>query len=474
MGKNIINKIWEAHVVERSEGSPDVFFIDLQLLHEVTSPQAFSALEAEEKNLAFAHRNRATIDHSIPTDEARASWGDEAAKLQVEKLRHNCEKFGVNLYDCGSGSQGIVHVIGPELGLTQPGRTMVCGDSHTSTHGAFGALAFGVGTTQISHVMATQALLLEKPKTMKVEFVGTPTKYFSAKDAVLLLIQQIGIQGGTGHAMEFCGEFIEDLSMEGRMTICNMSIECGAKFGLISPDEKTFDYLKNREFSCEDLRSEGGISWEDKVAGWETWASDEGAEYDTYVTVDISGKGPVVTWGTNPEQSVCIEDVVPGPNDFADSAKALACEKALDYTKIKSEKSLVGEKIDYVFVGSCTNSRIEDFRLAAETVKGKKIADHVTAYFVPGSEKVRAQCIAEGLDKIFEAAGIDFRWSGCSMCLAMNGDAVPEGKRCASTSNRNFVGRQGVGSYTHLMSPLMAALCAVEGRITNPEEYFNR
>jgi 3-isopropylmalate/(R)-2-methylmalate dehydratase large subunit len=473
MQRNIIDKIWEAHVVERSGNSPDVFFVDLQLVHEVTSPQAFAMLEKEGKKLAFPHRHRATIDHSIPTDEKRQNWGDKKSKAQVMQLQNNCKNFGIDLYSCGSGNQGIVHVMGPELGLTQPGRTMVCGDSHTSTHGAFGALAFGIGTTQISHVMATQALLLEKPKTMRVEFVGIPSPYFSAKDAMLLLIQQIGIQGGTGYSIEFCGDFIENLSMEGRMTICNMSIECGAKLGVVSPDEKTFDYLKNREFVREDLRTQRQISWEEKIEGWKQWASDTAAGYDKQIVVDIAGKSPVVTWGTNPEQSICISKKVPNPTDFSDTAKALACEKALNYIKIEAGKPLTGTKIDYVFVGSCTNARIEDFRVVAQILQGKKIADHVTAYFVPGSEKVRAQCVEEGLDKIFTEAGADFRQSGCSMCLAMNGDKVPVGKRCASTSNRNFVGRQGVGSYTHLMSPLMAALCAVEGKITDPEGYFS-
>lgn len=462
MAQNIIDKIWNTHVIKREEGAPDVVFIDLQLLHEVTSPQAFDVLRKRELNFAHPERNFATIDHSIPTDAERSAYTDPKAKAQVEKLRANCKEFNIPLFDTGSGDQGIVHVIGPELGLTQPGKTIVCGDSHTSTHGAFGALAFGIGTTQISHVMATQALLLDKPKTMKVEFTGTPSKHFTAKDAVLALINQIGIQGGTGHAMEFCGEYIQNLSMEERMTICNMSIECGAKFGLISPDQKTVDYLKDRKFS------ENG-----NVAKWLEWASDKDAKFDATTTVDLTGSKPYVTWGTNPEQSVSIDQNIPKPSDFNHSAKALACKKALDYVQLEGGTPLEGTPIDYVFIGSCTNSRIEDFRVVAEILKDKKIAESISMYCVPGSEKVRAQCIAEGLDQIFINAGADFRMSGCSMCLAMNGDHVPDGKRCASTSNRNFVGRQGTGSFTHLMSPQMAAMSAVTGQITDPEKYFN-
>lgn len=461
MKKNIIDKIWEAHRVHTEKGAPDVFFIDLQLLHEVTSPQAFEVLRKKKLPLKYTHRHFATIDHSIPTDKKRTNWVDEAAKKQVERLKKNCEEFKVPLFDCGSGKQGIVHVIGPELGLTQPGRTMVCGDSHTSTHGAFGALAFGIGTTQISHVMATQTLLLEKPKTMKVLFKGTPIKCFTAKDAILALINQIGIQGGTGHAIEFCGNFIEKLSMEERMTVCNMSIECGAKFGLIAPDKTTFDYLKDREFAPE--------NYEKAVENWSQWVSDKKAEYDTYVEVDLENAKPYVTWGTNPEQSIQINQKIPTPTDFKDKAKQLACAKALEYTQLKGGNAIKGTPIDYVFIGSCTNSRIEDFRVVAQMVEGKKCHPSVKAYFVPGSEKVRAMCIEEGFDEIFKAFGADFRWSGCSMCLAMNGDVVPSGKRCASTSNRNFVGRQGTGSFTHLMSPQMAALCAINGVIADLE-----
>lgn len=457
--KNIIDKIWDAHVVHREDGAPDVFFIDLMLIHEVTSPQAFTVLRDKGIDFAIRERNFATLDHSIPTDSERKEYGDDMARKQVEQLRRNCEEFEIPLFDFGSGGQGIVHVIGPELGLTQPGKTIVCGDSHTSTHGAFGALAFGIGTTQISHVMATQSLLLEKPKTMKVEFVGAPTEHFTAKDAILALIAQIGIQGGNGHAMEYCGEYIRNLSMEGRMTICNMAIEGGAKFGLISPDQITYDWMKGRKYIPE--------NFEKAVEQWSTWASDENAEYDTVVTVDLTDQKPYVTWGTNPEQGIQIDQQIPVPEEL-DEASGLAARKALEYNGLKGGDHIAGTPIDYVFIGSCTNSRMEDLREAAEVMKGQKVAKDVTVYVVPGSETVRDQAIEEGLDEIFRNAGAQFRYSGCSMCLAMNGDKVPAGKRCASTSNRNFVGRQGQGSYTHLMSPRMAAMAAVNGKITDP------
>lgn len=460
MTKNIIDKIWESHVVHSKKDTPDILFIDLQLIHEVTSPQAFDVLR--EKNLLFfdTARNIATLDHSIPSDPDRKDYPDDRAKKQVETLRKNCKDFGIQLFDTGSGNQGIVHVIAPELGLTQPGLTIVCGDSHTATHGAFGALAFGIGTTQISHVMATQCLLLEKPKTMKVMFIGTPSKYFSAKDAILTLINKIGIEGGTGHAIEYCGEYIQNCTMEERMTICNMSIECGAKSGLISPDNVTFEYLKGRKYASE--------NFEKKKSEWIDFASDQNATYDTVVEVDIEKMHPLVTWGTNPEQSVQITENIPDPDDCKDLAKKLSIENALKYTKLTPNTPIEGTKIDYVFIGSCTNGRIDDMRQAAEILKGIKVKEGVTVYIVPGSEAVQAQCEVEGLDKIFVQAGAQFRMPGCSMCLAMNGDLVPPKKRCASTSNRNFIGRQGLESITHLMSPLMAAICAVTGEITAP------
>ncbi len=465
MTKNIIDKIWDKHVIAQDPGAPDVFFIDLQLLHEVTSPQAFQVLR--ENNLEFAcpHRNFATLDHSVPTDINRSEYIDDQAKTQVEKLRQNCKDFNIPVFDFGSGNQGIVHVIGPELGLTQPGKTIVCGDSHTSTHGAFGALAFGIGTTQISHVMATQTLLLERPKTMKVEFTGTPSEHFTAKDSILALIAQIGIQGANGHAMEFCGDYIKNLSMEGRMTICNMSIEAGGRFGLVSPDEKTIEYLRGRKHVPE--------NYEKATEEWLKLASEDKAEYDTYVHIDLEGLSPFVTWGTNPEQGIQVTQNIPKKSDFDDEAKAFAAQKSLDYNGLKFGESIKDTPIDFVFMGSCTNSRIEDMREVAKILEGKTIAEGIKAFVVPGSEQVRAQCEHEGLIEIFNQSGAIVRGSGCSMCIAMNGDAVPAGSRCASTSNRNFVGRQGQGSFTHLMSPKMAAITAITGKITDPEEYFN-
>ena len=455
--QNILDKIWEAHVVQREDDAPDVLFIDLQLLHEVTSPQAFEVLRQRKIGLFDLSRNFATVDHSIPTDTNRANYIDAQAKTQVEALRGNCKEFGVKLFDAGSGAQGIIHVIGPELGLTQPGRTIVCGDSHTSTHGAFGALAFGIGTTQISQVMATQCLLLEKPKSMQVNFIGKPTKKFSAKDAILALINQIGIQGGTGYGIEFAGDYIKNLSMEERMTICNMAIECGARSGLISPDATTFKYLKGRKFAPS--------NFEEAVEKWESLASEENAKYDTTVTVNLEDLKPFITWGTSPEQSIQIDQTLPIPAEMSDEGKKLAAEKAYEYTKLIPGQKIAGTKIDYVFIGSCTNGRLQDLREAAAVLQSKKVAPGVTAYIVPGSEVIYDQCKKEGLDKIFINAGAQFREPGCSMCLAMNGDAVPAGSRCASTSNRNFVGRQGAGSITHLMSPAMAAMAAVKGGI---------
>ena len=464
--KNIIDKIWEKHIIHQAKETPDILFIDLQLIHEVTSPQAFDLLR--EKKLSFFDKTKtiATLDHSIPSDPARKNYPDTRAQHQVETLRKNCKDFNIELFDTGSGHQGIVHVIAPEMGLTQPGMTIVCGDSHTATHGAFGALAFGIGTTQVAHVMATQCLLLEKPKTMKVLFKGQPSKYFTAKDAILTLINQIGIQGGTGHAIEFCGDYIKNSSMEERMTICNMAIECGAKSGLISPDETTFQYLENRKYTPKNVES--------KKKTWASFASDPNATYDTIIEIDLTNAFPVVTWGTNPEQSIPITDTIPNPQNITNHQKQLAAEKALQYTKLIPDTPLEGTTIDYVFIGSCTNGRIEDLRTAAEILKNKKANQNVTVFIVPGSEAVKKQCEQEGLDKIFTNAGAQLRMPGCSMCLAMNGDLVPPGKRCASTSNRNFIGRQGPESITHLMSPLLAAISTITGKITNPENFFSK
>lgn len=461
MSKNIINKIWDAHVVTREQGAPDIFFIDLQLLHEVTSPQAFTALRERGKKVFDPARNVATVDHSIPTDEKRENFADELNRKQIEKLRNNCKDFGITLYDVDSGHQGIVHVMGPELGLTQPGMTIVCGDSHTSTHGAFGAIAFGIGTTQISHVLETSCLLLEKPKTMKIIFEGNPSQYFTAKDAILALIRQIGVQGGTGYILEYTGEYIQNLSMEERMTICNMSIECGARAGLISPDKNTFDFLENTPAAHS--------HFEEKKKKWSAFASDEDAEYDEVVVVNIQDMLPLVTWGTTPAQSSTADSIIPKKEDLPKDQAELA-EKSLEYTNLSFGQKMTDVPVDYVFIGSCTNGRLNDLRDAAAILKGKKIHDDVIMFVVPGSEQVEAQAKKEELDTIFIQSGAEFRRPGCSACLAMNGDTIPAGKHCASTSNRNFVGRQGSGAITHLMSPQMAALCALHGKVVNPEE----
>lgn len=447
--RNIIEKIWDAHVVKQVEGHPAIFAIDFQLLHEVTSPQAFAMLD--ERGLKVKHPNRhiATLDHSTPTTKDRSVIYDLSARKQVNTLRENVKGHGVELFDFDSGHQGIVHVIGPELGVTQPGRTIVCGDSHTSTHGAFGAMAFGVGTTEVGLVMATGCLLREKPKTMKVEFRGEFKPGVFAKDAILALIGVIGIGGANGHVIEYTGEAIRAMNMEERMTVCNMSIECGARAGLVGPDETTFEYLKGRKYSPK--------NWDEAVEKWADFASDEGCSYDREIVIDLSDLDPMTTWGTNPGQAMQVTEVVP---------------EDCDYAQLTSGQAIEGVPVQWAFLGSCTNSRISDLRIAADVLKGKKVHADVTFYVVPGSEAVKAQAEAEGLDAIFEAAGAEWRQPGCSMCIAMNGDAVPEGERCISTSNRNFVGRQGKGSITHLASPAMVAASAIAGHITNPTPYF--
>ncbi|MFA6991978.1 MAG: 3-isopropylmalate dehydratase large subunit [Candidatus Gracilibacteria bacterium] len=455
MPKNIIEKIWERHVVKSKPGYPDILAIDFQLIHEVTSPQAFDFLR--EKKLKFFDTKSAlaTMDHSIPTRNDRQVITDPRAREQINALEKNCAEFGIKLFDMDSGKQGIVHVIGPEMGITQPGMTIVCGDSHTSTHGAFGALAFGIGTTEIGHVMATGCLLRYKSKTMRVNFKGMPKIGITAKDIILKLIKKIGVAGGAGHMIEYTGEVIFKLSMEERMTICNMSIECGARAGLIAPDEITFEYLKGRPCAPHNQK------WDEAVKYWSSLKSDADAKFDKEVEIDISRMAPMVTWGTNPAEAVEITKEIP------DTSK-----KSLEYTHLKPGQTMEGLKIDYVFIGSCTNGRISDLRAAAEIFKGTKIAKGVKTYIVPGSEQVYAQAISEGLDKIFEKAGAMFRKPGCSMCLGMNDDIVPPGKRCASTSNRNFIGRQGKDSITHLMSPIMAASAAVTGRITDCRRFL--
>lgn len=462
MKQNIINKIWNNHVVQSKADFPDTLYIDRILLHEVTSAQAF----AELKNRNIPIRNKqnllATIDHSIPTDPNRIEIADEIARKQVDTLRANCKEHGITIFDIGSHHQGIVHVIGPELGFTQPGNTIICGDSHTSTHGAFGALAFGVGTSEITHAMASSCILQDRPKTFKVEFKGTPSKYFTAKDAVLKLIATIGIGGGKGSVIEYVGDYIKSLTMEERMTICNMSIECGARAGLIAPDETTFAYLENREYAPKNA------AWTKAKDTWANLISDKDAVYDNSITIDINDAGPMITWGINPEHAIALNQKTPEISSANGDIATL--EKAYAYTRLQPGKLLLDTPIDFVFIGSCTNGRIEDLRAVAKILDGRNIANNVTMYVVPGSEQVMEQAKKEGLDKVFIAAGADFRMPGCSMCLAMNPDKVPPGKRCISTSNRNFIGRQGPDSITHLASPQTAAASAVLGVIAREED----
>jgi 3-isopropylmalate/(R)-2-methylmalate dehydratase large subunit len=458
--RNIVEKIWNSHVVEQLEGHPAVFAIDLMLLHEVTSAQAFQEIEARGLKVLEPQRLVATIDHSIPTRDNRWEIFDEAARDQVNALRESCQRHGIRMLDFDSGKQGIVHVVSPELGLTQPGMTIVCGDSHTSTHGAFGALAFGIGTSEVAHVLATSCLLQQKPKTMRVEFQGSFRKGVFAKDAILKLIAQIGAGGATGYVIEYTGEAIRKMTMEERMTVCNMSIECGARAGLISPDETTFNYLQGR---VDDF--------DGKLEHWKSFSSDKNCSYDEEVVVGLDQLRPMVTWGTNPGQGVCIDEVVPADADLPESQRPLA-QRARQYTRLSESQPMEGVFVDWAFVGSCTNGRIEDLRIAAAVLRGKQVNPNVTMYVVPGSEAVRSQAMQEELHDVFLAAGAYFRMPGCSMCLAMNDDKVPEGKRCISSSNRNFVGRQGPGSITHLASPATVAASAVAGYVTSPEEYF--
>jgi len=463
--KNIVEKIWDAHVVKQNPGHPAVFAVDLMLLHEVTSAQAFATIKEKGLKVKYPGALLATIDHSIPTRLDRETFYDEAARKQVETLRNNCREHGIPFFDYDSGSQGVVHVIGPELGATQPGMSIVCGDSHTATHGAFGALAFGVGTSEVGHVMATGCILQEKPKAMKVEFRGRLKKGVYAKDAILKLISVIGVGGANGHVIEYTGEAVRAMTMEERMTICNMSIECGARAGLISPDETTFAYLTGRRLSPDKERLSEAIEY------WRQWRSDERAAYDREVVIDLDTLSAMVTWGTNPSQTVSTDETIPSLADMNRSDREDA-EKALAYTRLEAGAPIAGTAVEWAFIGSCTNGRIEDLRVAAAVLKNRKVNPSVTLYVVPGSEAVRKQAKEEGLDRIFEEAGAQFRMPGCSMCLSMNDDRVPEGKRCISSSNRNFIGRQGPGSITHLASPATVAASAVEGKITSAEHYL--
>lgn len=464
--KNIIQKIWDEHVVLERPGHPAIFFIDFMLIHEVTSAQAFKMLETKGLTIFDKDRLLATLDHSIPTRLNRFEIYDETARKQVETLRQNVKKWEVPFYDFDSGHQGIVHVVGPELGITQPGMTIVCGDSHTSTHGAFGAIGFGIGTSEVGHVLATSTMLLRRPKTMRVSFNGAFNRGVYAKDAILKLISRIGIAGGNGHIIEYAGEAIGNMSMAERMTVCNMSIECGARAGLVAPDQTTFDFLRGKQYAPS------GADWDNALERWRSLASDPSATFDKEVEIPVQNLKPMITWGTNPEQALEIDQQIPSPDLMHDSATALTARKSLEYVGLKAGQKLLGTSIDYAFIGSCTNGRIEDLRIAASILKGKKIKNQVTCYIVPGSEQVRHQAMEEGLDRIFTEAGAQFRMPGCSMCLGMNDDLVPAGKRCISSSNRNFVGRQGPGSITHLASPATVAASAINGAISSAEEYL--
>ncbi len=464
MSKTLYQKLFDAHVVYEAENETPLLYIDRHLVHEVTSPQAFDGLRAHGRRLRQPSRTFATMDHNVSTQTRDINASGEMARIQMQELIKNCEEFGVQLYDLNHPYQGIVHVIGPEQGMTLPGMTIVCGDSHTATHGAFGSLAFGIGTSEVEHVMATQTLKQGRAKTMKIEVTGNAAVGITAKDIVLAIIGKTGSAGGTGHVVEFCGPAIEALSMEGRMTLCNMAIEMGAKAGLVAPDETTFNYLKGRQFSPT------GEQWEQAVTYWESLKSDSDAVFDTIVTLDAADIAPQVTWGTNPGQVIAINQPIPAPESFSDPVERASAEKALAYMGLDAGVKLTDVAIDKVFIGSCTNSRIEDLRAAAAIAKGRKVAAGIVAMVVPGSGPVKAQAEEEGLDKIFTDAGFEWRLPGCSMCLAMNNDRLNAGERCASTSNRNFEGRQGRGGRTHLVSPAMAAAAAVMGRFADIRE----
>jgi len=461
MARTIIEKLWDSHVVYQQPGAPALLYIDLHLVHEVTSPQAFQGLREKGLKLRRPDLTVATIDHSIPTTDRSLPIVDEIAAKQVAQLEKNCAEFGIRLYGVHSDRQGIVHVIGPELGLTQPGMTVVCGDSHTATHGAFGALAFGIGTSEIEHVFATQCLLQRKSKTFQVQVDGVLKKGVSAKDIILALLSRIGIGGGTESILEYRGSAIRALSMEERMTVCNMSIEGGARAGLVAPDETTFQYLSGRPFAPK------GAEWDAAVARWRQLATDEGASYDRSIQIDASALEPMITFGTNPGMGLPISAPVPEPGRVADPAERESLVKALQYMGLEPGKPLLGRPVNVVFVGSCTNSRISDLRIAASVLKGRKVNPKVRMLVVPGSQEVKRQAIAEGLPEIFQAAGAEWREPGCSMCIAMNGDYVPTGEYSVSTSNRNFEGRQGKGARTFLASPFTAAASAITGVVTD-------
>ncbi|MEO5654084.1 MAG: 3-isopropylmalate dehydratase large subunit [Marmoricola sp.] len=464
MARTLSEKVWDEHVVRSADGEPDLLYIDLHLIHEVTSPQAFDGLRLSGRTVRRPDLTLATEDHNVPTLDWDKPIADPVSRTQVETLRRNAEEFGVRLHPLGDIEQGIVHVVGPQLGLTQPGMTIVCGDSHTSTHGAFGAIAFGIGTSEVEHVLATQTLMQAKPKTMAVTVNGTLPAGVTAKDLVLTLITQTGTGGGQGYIVEYRGQAIEELSMEGRMTVCNMSIEWGAKAGLIAPDQVTFDYIEGRPEAPK------GADWDAAVEHWKSLVSDDGAVFDEELVLDASEMAPFVTWGTNPGQGVPLSGAVPNPADFADADDRVGAEKALEYMALEAGTPMREIKVDTVFVGSCTNGRIEDLRLAAQILEGRTVDKHTRLLVVPGSVRVRLQAEEEGLDVIFKDAGAEWRGAGCSMCLGMNPDQLTPGERSASTSNRNFEGRQGKGGRTHLVSVPVAAATAVRGTLSSPAD----
>jgi 3-isopropylmalate/(R)-2-methylmalate dehydratase large subunit len=465
VGRTLAEKVWDAHVVRRgTDGEPDLLYIDLHLIHEVTSPQAFDGLRLAGRPVRRPDLTIATEDHNTPTQNIDQPIADPVSRTQIETLRRNCAEFGVRLHSLGDIEQGIVHVVGPQLGLSQPGLTVVCGDSHTSTHGAFGALAFGIGTSEVEHVMATQTLPLKRPRTMAITIDGSLPEGSTSKDIILAVIAKIGTGGGQGYVLEYRGEAIRALSMESRMTICNMSIEAGARAGMVAPDETTFEYLKGRPHAPE------GADWDAAVAYWQTLASDPDAVFDTEVVLDAADLEPFVTWGTNPGQGSPLSASVPNPADYPDAEDRQAAERALAYMDLKAGTPLREIAVDTVFIGSCTNGRIEDLRAAAAVVEGRHKADSVRVLVVPGSARVRLQAESEGLDKVFTEFGAEWRNAGCSMCLGMNPDQLAPGERSASTSNRNFEGRQGKGGRTHLVSPLVAAATAVRGTLSSPSD----
>ncbi len=461
MSKTLFEKIWEKHLVASLDENTNLVFIDLHLVHEVTSPQAFDSLRIANRKVRHPELTLATVDHGVPTSNRILGIKDPLSKIQIDALSTNCKEFGITLFGINDPRQGIVHVIGPEQGITQPGMTIVCGDSHTATHGAFGALAFGIGTSEVEHVLATQTLAMEKPKTMKVEIIGDVADGVGPKDIILGIIKKIGTGGGAGHVIEYIGDVIKKMSMENRMTICNMSIEGGARAGMIAPDQVTFEYLKNRNYAPKQN------DWNDALNEWSKLYSDKNSKFDKTVIIDASELEPSISWGTNPSQVMFVNELIPNPEDFHNPSDKEAAQRALDYMDLKPGTKITDVAIDRIFIGSCTNGRIEDLREAASVVKGREIAESVHAMVVPGSTLVKKQAEEEGLDKIFTDSGFEWREAGCSMCLGMNPDILQPGERCASTSNRNYEGRQGAGGRTHLVSPKMAAAAALYGKFVD-------